>query len=136
MSANDFKVGIAWGAWDLFHIGHLNLIKNAKELVDQLIVCVSSDEYILKAKGHKPIIPFAERLMIIGSIRYVDTVDIQSQDFTKADAVKKYKPDLLIVGNDWNLKTFTGADLGVPVVFLPYTRGISSTILREKLDKE
>lgn len=129
------KVALAWGAWDLFHIGHLNLIRNAKELCDRLIVCVSTDEYIRKNKGHLPITPFSERLMIVGAIRYVDAVDRQDETFSKKDAIKQYKPDLLVVGDDWAPDTFTGEGMGVPVAYLPYTKHISSTLLRERLSE-
>lgn len=125
-------IGLTFGVFDMFHIGHLNLLKAAKKKCDKLIVCVSSDGYSKKHKNKLPIIPFNERITIIRSIKYVDQADIQSLAFGKKEAVKKYKPDLLFVAG-WTPKTYTGQGLGVPVVYLPYTKKTSSTLLKEKL---
>ena len=131
-----YNLGITFGAFEIFHIGHLNVIKNAKKQCNKLIVCVSNDEYIYKKKNHKPITLLEDRLAIVKAIKYIDLVDIQSLKFGKKEAVKKYKPDVIFVGNDWNPKTFSGVNLGIPVVYLPRTEGISSTKIRKKLLSE
>jgi len=131
-----YNIGITFGAFEIFHIGHLNIIKNAKKQCHKLIVCVSTDEYIYKKKKHKSVTLLEDRLSIIKSIKYVDIVDIQSLTFGKKEAIKKYKPEVIFVGNDWTPKTFTGANLGIPVVYLPRTQGISSTKIRKRLLSE
>ena len=131
-----YKIGICFGVWDLFHIGHLNLIKNAKELCEELYVCVSTDEYVEKIKGKTPIYSYNDRKKIVKAIKYVDLVAPQSLQFGKAEAIELYKPDVIFVGSDWNKDTFSGEGLGVPVIYLPHTDGISSTIIAEKMSKE
>ncbi len=128
MKKDKLKIGLTWGAFDIFHIGHLNLLKNAKNKCDILIVCVSDDEYIKKVKEYEPFASLEDRLKAIRNIEFVDCVDIQSLKFTKEEAIKKYKPDVLFVGDDWTSKTYKGEGLGVSVAYLPHTKGISSTL--------
>lgn len=125
-----YDVGITFGAFEYFHYGHVNLLKNAKKFCNKLIVCVSDDEYIKTHKNHTPAMSWMERKTVVEAIKYVDRVEKQSNKFSKADAVKKHKPDVLLVGNDWTPETYTGEGLGVPVIYLPYTKSISSTKLR------
>lgn len=124
------KVGITFGSFEYCHIGHIKLFENAKKKCDKLIVCVSTDEYIKFTKKHNPEFTLEERKHAISSIKYVDIVDIQSLEFTKKQAILKYKPDIIFVGNDWNKKTYNGEGLGVKVIYLQRTRNISSTKLR------
>jgi len=130
-----YNIGITFGGFELWHIGHLNLIKQAKELCDTLIVCVSSDKYILKIKEHKASIPLKDRIELVKAIRFVDIVDVQRLNFGKKELIEKYSPNVIFVGNDWTPETFTGEGLGVPVVYLDRTKGISSTQLRNKYFK-
>jgi len=123
-------IGLTFGAFEIFHQGHYNLLKNAKAKCNHLIVCVSSDKYIEKNKGHRPAINTKLRQQIVKSMKFVDEVDIQAIFFTKKQAVEKFKPDFIFVGDDWTPKTFGGEGLGVPVVYLPRTKDISSTKLR------
>ena len=106
-----YKIGLAFGAFDVFHDGHSNLLKNAKKICDKLIVCISTDGYILHVKGHLPAIPSKYRKLTVEVQLSVDEVGIQSLSFTKKCAVRKYRPDVLIVGNDWDPKTYTGEGL-------------------------
>jgi len=126
-----YKRGITFGAFDPLHYGHIKLFERAKESCDELIVCVSFPVYIKKHKGRDEYIPINERIKAVEAIRYVDEVGYQSIKFGKKEAIKAYKPDVIFVGSDWDPKTFTGEGLGVPVVYLPHTNGISSTILRK-----
>ena len=127
----------------MFHIGHLNVIKRAKKRCDYLIVGVSTDEVVEKNKNKKPIIPFEERVAIVEAIKYVDQVVPQKRyDIKgKVEIVLKYKIDVMFVGSDWqgtekwNKIEIELAKVGCKVVYLPHTDGISSTILREKIDK-
>lgn len=130
-------VGYTSGVYDLFHIGHLNLLKNAKGLCDKLIVGVSVDE-LVAYKHKKAVIPFAERLEIVRSIKYVDAA-IPQDDLDKFKMWEKLHFDVLFVGDDWFRserwqemeKKFDA--VGVRVVYFPYTKGTSSTILNETL---
>lgn len=136
-------IGYTSGVYDLFHIGHLNVIKNAKNNCDYLIVGVSTDEVVEKNKNKKPIIPFEERAAIVGAIKYVDQVVSQERyDIEgKIETVLKYKIDIMFVGSDWqgtdkwNMIEKELSRIGCKVMYLPHTDGISSTMLREKIKK-
>lgn len=132
-------VGYTSGVYDLFHIGHLNLLKNAKGLCDKLIVGVSVDE-LVAYKHKKAVIPFAERLEIVRSVKYVDAA-IPQDDLDKFKMWEKLHFDVLFVGDDW-FKSERWQEMekkfdavGVRVVYFPYTKGTSSTILNETLRK-
>lgn len=136
-----YKVGYTAGVYDMFHIGHLNLLKKAKEQCDYLIVAVSTDELVMKSKNKKPIIPFEERKAIVEAIKYVDMV-VPQIDKDKFGAWEKYHFNAMFVGDDWKGKPlFMEAEkklkeVGTDVVYFPYTKHISSTILREKLKEK
>lgn len=133
-------IGYTTGVFDMFHIGHLNILKRAKEQCDYLIVGVSTDELCLNYKKKKPIIPYEERKAIVEAIRYVDEV-IPQKDRDKFAAWERIGFDVMFVGDDWKNSTlFNKVEkelnaVGVNIVFFPYTKGTSSTILREKLDQ-
>ena len=131
-------IGYTTGVYDMFHIGHLNVIKSAKEQCDYLIVGVSTDELVLREKAKPPVIPFEDRFNIISAIRYVDKAVPQlSKD--KLAAWEAYRFNKMFVGSDWrgseawNRYEQQFAPVGVEIVYLDYTEGISSTILRERL---
>lgn len=136
-----YKIGYTTGVFDLFHIGHLNILKHAKEQCEYLIVGVTTDALCMSRKNKKPIICEQDRATIIGAIRYVDQVVFQ-YDMNKLEAVKKYGVDVVFVGSDWKgtssweqyEKVF--AEVGCSVVYLDYTDGISSSILREKISNQ
>lgn len=132
-------VGYTSGVYDLFHIGHLNLLKNAKGLCDKLIVGVTVDE-LVAYKHKKAVIPFEERIEIVRNVKCVDAA-IPQEDLDKFKAWEKLRFDILFVGDDWfahprwkeldeKFKT-----VGVRVVYFPYTKGTSSTLLNEVLIK-
>ena len=133
-------IGYTTGVYDMFHIGHLNILKKAKEQCDYLIVGVTTDELCFSRKNKYPIINQDERLEIIDSIKYVDRAVFQT-DMDKLKAVKKYNVNKVFVGSDWkgtpswNEYEKEFAKLGCTVVYLDHTDGISSTILRERLNK-
>lgn len=132
-------IGYTAGVYDLFHIGHLNLLRNAKSMCDYLIVGVSTDK-LAEYKNKKPFIPENERLEIIKSIKYVDKA-VYQESLDKIDAFNKYHFDILFVGSDWqghpNWIKYEQelAKHGVKVIFLPYTQHTSSTILQNTLKK-
>lgn len=135
-----YKIGYTTGVFDMFHIGHLNILRRAKAQCEHLIVGVSTDEIVESYKHKRPIIPFEERIAIIEAIKYVDKV-VPQTTMDKMQAYKDLKFDALFHGNDWKGSEMYEkivddfSNIGVDVVFLPHTDGISSTIIRKKMDK-
>lgn len=133
-------IGYTTGVYDMFHIGHLNILRRAKEQCDYLIVGVSTDELVQKDKNKTPIIPFKERCAIVEAIKYVDKV-VPQIDKNKLEAWKKFHFNKMFVGSDWKgTETWEKFEkqfkpIGVEIIYLNHTDGISSTILREKLKK-
>lgn len=127
-------IGYVQGVFDLFHIGHLNLLRNAKEKCDKLIVAVNTDELVKKYKNKTPIIPLEERLAIVESIKYVDMA-VVANDRDKLKAFEKYHFDYLMMGSDWENTPFYKeyekklSKVGVKIIYFPYTKGTSSTKL-------
>ena len=126
-----YKIGYTTGVFDLFHIGHLNILKRAKELGDYLIVAVSSDEFNLQ-KGKVCQIKDTDRMQIVEAIRYVDKVIPETSWDQKIEDVKKYNVDVFVMGDDWKGK-FDFLKEYCEVVYLPRTQGISTTQLKEEL---
>ncbi len=133
------RIGYAAGAFDLFHVGHLNILKHAKRNCDHLIAGVVSDEMLLQTKGITPVVPLAERLEIVRNIRYVDEVHAEVVP-NKLDTWRQLRFDVFFKGDDWR-GTEKGmklerefAEVGVEVVYFPYTMTTSSTKLRHALD--
>lgn len=135
-----YKVGYTTGVFDMFHIGHLNILKRAKEQCDYLIVGVSTDELVREYKNKTPIIPYIERKMIVESIRYVDQV-VPQTSMDKMVAWSIYHFDVVFHGDDWKGSNMYDEierklmEVGCEMVFLPHTDGISSTILTNALHK-
>jgi glycerol-3-phosphate cytidylyltransferase len=133
-----YKIGYTTGVFDMFHVGHLNILERAKEQCEYLIVGVSTDELVQSEKNKTPIIPYNERAKIVESIKFVDKV-VPQVNKDKIEAYEKYKFDVMFVGDDWKGKEiFVKAEAelkkrGSTVVYFPYTTGTSSTILREKV---
>lgn len=140
MGNKKYKVGYTTGVFDMFHIGHLNILKKAKEQCDYLIVGVSTDENVLSYKHKTPIIPFEERIAIVRELRCVDEA-VPQTNMNKMEAWEKLHFDALFHGSDWkgsdmyNKMIEEFAAVGVDVVFLPHTEGVSSTLLSEVLHK-
>ncbi|NYJ30671.1 adenylyltransferase/cytidyltransferase family protein [Galbitalea soli] len=133
------KIGYAAGAFDLFHVGHLNILKHAKSQCDFLIAGVVSDEMLIQNKGITPVIPLAERLEIVRHISFVDDAVAETVP-DKLDVWRELKFDVFFKGDDWR-GTAKGerlerefAKVGVEVVYFPYTITTSSTALRKALD--
>ena len=131
-------IGYTTGVYDLFHIGHLNLLKNAKGMCDKLIVGVTVDE-LVAYKGKKALIPFEDRIEVVRSCKYVDAA-VPQYDMDKLAACKKLGASYLFVGDDWygtaKWKKYEEefAKEGIKIVYFPYTQGVSSTKIREALD--
>ena len=135
----DKIIGYTTGVFDLFHIGHLNILKNSKSMCDKLIVGVSTDD-LVAYKHKKSVIPFKERIEIVKSIKYVDEV-VSQEDMNKFDAWEKLKFNVMFVGSDWkNTEKWNNYEkefdkVNVKIIYFPYTKGTSSTILNETLKK-
>ena len=132
------RVGYVPGVYDMFHIGHLNVLRNASLHCDHLIAGVVSDEMAAVAKGREPIVPLVERLEIVRSVRYVDEA-VAETVADKVEMWRRFKFDVLIKGDDWR-NTPKGraleermAEVGVEVIYLPYTAHTSSSLLRRVL---
>lgn len=131
-------IGYAPGAYDLFHIGHLNLLRHAAEHCDHLIAGVVSDEMLVRTKGRAPVVPLAERLEIVRNLRIVDDVHAEVVP-DKLDTWREVGFDVIFKGDDWR-GTEKGrrleqdfASVGVEVRYFPYTVHTSSTALRHAL---
>lgn len=130
-------IGYTAGVYDLFHVGHLNLFKNAKGMCDKLVVGVTVDE-LVAYKGKQAMIPFEDRIEIVRCCKYVDAA-VPQYDMDKLSVCKKIGASILFVGDDWYgtdkwqeyEKRFNEA--GIQIVYFPYTRGISSTKITEAL---
>lgn len=130
-------IGYTAGVFDLFHIGHLNLLRNAKGMCDKLVVGVTTDE-LVKYKGKTPVIPFCDRIEIVRNIRCVDAV-VAQEDMDKLAMCKKLKANVMFVGDDWYKsdkwqeyeRQFQEA--GIQIVYFPYTKNISSTQISKAL---
>jgi glycerol-3-phosphate cytidylyltransferase len=131
-------IGYAPGVYDLFHIGHLNILTRAAECCDRLIAGVVTDDVVLKAKGKAPVVPLAERLEIVRSVRYVDEA-VSDPYVDKFQMWPRLRFDVLFKGDDWR-GTEKGdalesqlAEVGARVVYFPYTLHTSSTLLRKMI---
>lgn len=131
-------IGYTAGTFDMFHIGHLNLIKNAFSRCDYLIVGVNSDSLVQEYKGKRAIIPLEERMEIISALRYVNEV-MQVDSLDKKIGWNQKHYDLLFIGDDWKgnprweITEREMEEVGVKTIYLPHTKGTNSTLLREKL---
>tara|TARA_B000000532_G_C18727968_1_gene345471 strand:+ start:69 stop:500 length:432 start_codon:yes stop_codon:yes gene_type:complete len=132
-------IGYTTGVYDLFHVGHVNLLRNARSLCDKLIVGVTVDELVMY-KNKKSVIPFNERIEVVKSCRYVDLA-IPQTSIDKVESIKKLKATRLFVGDDWyedkkwksmeeELSTYN-----CKVIYFPYTKGTSSTLINTTLDE-
>lgn len=136
--AKKYKIGYTVGTFDMFHIGHLNLFRQAKEYCDYLIVGVHSDEWVIHCKNRSTVIPYEDRAEIVGAIRYVDEV-VKNESRSKLEALEKYHFDVAFIGDDWKgteVWNKIEAELkehGCDTIYVPYTKGISTTQIRQKL---
>lgn len=134
-----YKIGYTQGTYDLFHIGHLNLLNHAKEQCDYLIVGVNTDHLVKEYKNRNVIIPEQERARIVEAIKAVDEV-VLTDTLDKKIIAEKLKFDAIFIGDDWkNNERWISTkkemlQMGIDVVFLPHTDGISTTDIRNKIN--
>lgn len=137
----NYKVGYTVGVFDLFHVGHLNLLEKCKSMCDKLVVGICDDDYVKNIKHKEPIFNESERARIVGALKCVDQVHIVNTEITndKMLALEKIHFDVLFSGNDWKgserykITEAQFAPLGVSIEYLPYTQGISTTDLVKKM---
>lgn len=130
--------GYTSGVFDLFHVGHLNILRRAADECDRLIVGVTTDELCLAMKGKRPVVPFEERVEIVRSMRFADEVVPQTSS-SRTEAWEEHRFDVMFKGDDW--RGTPGGDrmerelaaVGARVVYFPYTQQTSSTLLRAAL---
>lgn len=134
------KIGYLGGCWDLFHVGHLNYIREAKKRCDYLIVDVTPDEIMFKQKNKYPIIGEQNRLEVIRAVKYVDRAELSGEGRDE-EALEKYGYNILFISEDHKGKEYYNnlekemKEKGVEVVYIPYTKGISSTQIRADMVK-
>ena len=134
-----YRIGYTTGVFDMFHVGHLNILRGAKEQCDYLIVGVSTDENVRRYKHKDPVIPYEQRRAIVEAIRYVDEV-VPQENMDKFEAWKRLHFDVMFHGSDWKGSAMYNeverhlTAVGCDIVYLPHTDGISSTILTDKVD--
>lgn len=134
-------VGYTAGAFDLFHIGHLNILRNAKSMCDKLVVGITTDNLIVSTKEKAPFFTFEERIEIVRNIKYVDLA-IEQDDLDKFKAWQKIKYDVLFSGDDWyqnnrwNKYEEKLKEVGVKIIYFPYTKKVSSTLIINSFKKQ
>lgn len=132
-------IGYTAGVFDLFHVGHVNVLRNAKAMCDKLIVGVTVDE-LVAYKSKKSVIPFEERIEIVKACKYVDLA-VPQDTMDKLDALRRYKFDIMFVGDDWYKSSKWDeleqefAEKSVRIIYFPYTKTTSSTLINETLDR-
>ena len=136
---NDMKRVFTSGSFDLFHIGHLNILERSAALGDELIVGVSTDELIEEYKGMKPIIPYEQRARIVASIKCVTKV-VKQTKLTEIAQLQRENIDIVTIGDDWKGKYLEGLEWmksqpGKEVVYFPYTPGVSTTQIKSTIIK-
>ena len=136
-----YKIGYTSGVFDMFHVGNLNILRKAKEQCELLVVGVSTDEVVESYKHKLPIIPFQDRLAIVQAIRYVDEV-IPQDTMDKMEMWNEVHFDVMFHGDEWKGTSLYNkyeeefAKVGVKIEYLSHTEGISSTILRDRLNNQ
>ncbi|TVP77891.1 MAG: glycerol-3-phosphate cytidylyltransferase [Puniceicoccaceae bacterium] len=132
-------IGYTTGVFDLFHLGHLNILRNSRAMCDRLIVGVTSDELVIESKNKIPVIPFDQRIEIVRNIKCVD-VAIKQDTMNKWEAWEKVRFDIMFVGDDWfesdKWKELDGRfkEVGVRIVYFPYTKTVSTTKVNKILE--
>ncbi|GAB3453310.1 adenylyltransferase/cytidyltransferase family protein [Kineococcus endophyticus] len=132
--------GYVPGAWDLFHVGHLNILRRARQSCDELVVGAVTDEVLAATKGRRPVIPLVERLEILESLSLVDRVVVDDCTSDKMPMWQRLHFDVLFKGDDWRgtpkgaVLEASMAAVGARVVYFPYTHGTTSTLLRQFIE--
>ena len=130
------RVVYVQGTWDLFHIGHLNILRKARRIATKLIVGVNTDKSVQEYKGDYPVIPYQERVEILKACSLVDEV-VMSKMIFNIDNLKKLNVDVIVLGSDWKNRYLEGKEeaqkAGIEIIYFPYTEGISTTEIKAKI---
>ena len=144
VESGKMKILYTGGTFDLFHAGHVKFLKRCSELADRVIVSLNRDSFIKEYKGFSPLIDYENRLCVLKSCRYVDNVVENIGDFDSKPAILSVKPDIIAVGDDWKHKDYCKQMMfskewlksnGITLIYIPYTKGISSTSIRNNLNE-
>jgi glycerol-3-phosphate cytidylyltransferase len=127
------KVGFTCGSFDLLHAGHALMLEEAKSYCDYLIVAIQSDPTLDRGSKNKPVQSYEERIIMLKAIRYVDEITYYDTENDLYELLKRIKPDVRIIGSDWQGKQYTGYDLDIPVIFNSRNHGYSSSELRRRV---
>lgn len=127
------KVGFTCGSFDLLHAGHALMLEEAKSYCDYLIVAIQSDPTLDRESKNKPVQSYEERIIMLKAIRYVDEITYYDTENDLYELLKRIKPDVRIIGSDWQGKQYTGYDLDIPVIFNSRNHGYSSSELRRRV---
>jgi glycerol-3-phosphate cytidylyltransferase len=127
------KVGFTCGSFDLLHAGHIMMLEEAKSYCDYLIVAIQSDPTLDRGSKNKPVQSYEERIIMLKAIRYVDEITYYDTENDLYELLKRIKPDVRIIGSDWQGKQYTGYDLDIPVIFNSRNHGYSSSELRRRV---
>ena len=127
------KVGFTCGSFDLLHAGHALMLEEAKSYCDYLIVAIQSDPTLDRGSKNKPVQSYEERIIMLKAIIYVDEITYYDTENDLYELLKRIKPDVRIVGSDWQGKQYTGYDLDIPVIFNSRNHGYSSSELRRRV---
>lgn len=127
------------GAWDLFHVGHVNLLRRARKIANKVIVGVDTDASIKRRKGQSPIVPFKDRVTILKSCSGVDEVVSNQNGSLDATQLIGLDVEVVIVGSDWKNKSLKGKkkieESGIRMQYFPYTKTVSSTQIKDEIKK-
>lgn len=133
------RVVYVQGTWDLFHIGHLNILRKARKIATKLIVGVNTDESVQEYKGDYPVIPYQDRVEILKACSLVDEV-VMSKMIFNVDNLKKLDVDVIVLGSDWKNRYLEGKEeaqkAGIEIIYFPYTEGISTTEIKAKIRRK
>ena len=133
------RVVYVQGTWDLFHVGHLNILRKARKIATKLIVGVNTDESVQEYKGDYPVIPYQDRVEILKACSLVDEV-VMSKMIFNVDNLKKLDVDVIVLGSDWKNRYLEGKEeaqkAGIEIIYFPYTEGISTTEIKAKIRRK
>ena len=127
------------GTWDLFHIGHINLLRRASRIASSIIICVDTDESVKRDKGQCPTIPYRDRAEILKACRYVDKVVRNNHTIPLVSRLRQLGINVIILGDCWQGKYLPGlleAEAVLKILYLPYTKGISTTSIKMKIRED
>jgi rfaE bifunctional protein nucleotidyltransferase chain/domain len=133
------KIVYVQGTWDLFHVGHINILRKARRMARELIAGVNTDDSVKRYKGHFPVISYRDRIKTLKACRYVDRI-IKSDLIFDINKLKRHKIEVLVLGSDWKGKYLAGVnearEIGIRIIYFAYTKDTSTTKIKERIKNE